>query len=278
MSISKLLKLEESARAALAHKEEGALETIVQHYVHHRDTPLGLEGTPNKEQRRRLYSQNNTGRVLCMSAPEELLAIRFSQDTVSTMSLDSNGRPFRFYDSIKTQGWQAGQAITCVRMPDEMLTCLNNRRLLAIQNLLSEDPSFFQQCPVEIRVVSYQHTSRSTQDHVRHLYGQSVRKGSTPNTPLQATMGLMTDPTLSSPLTHPLTASGSSPQARLQNTSPLMPLPVTPTYGDMIRLRMSLGNGDCLANPFGFYNKPQENHRSELRCASFEDTVRVDET
>ncbi len=205
------------------------------------------------------------------------------------MSLDPHGQPFSLYEAIKRDGWQAGQAITCVAMEDGELTALNNRSLSAIRKLVLEDPSCFLQKPVTIRVVPHQETSSKLQQYLSYVQAQRLRtSGESPllsTTMVRNTLNAASDSflefTTPSPLIHPLTASAVSSQQR----SPLMPnialtreSPSTwTTYGDLVRLRI----GDAVTTPYGFVHSPRESTvlaRSLANSRTYEDDVQVDET
>ena len=88
-------------------------------------------GTGNEE--------NYDGEALCvtkktLTCSQQILDIRFSQDSVSIESRDG----INLTDAIRTHGWEKKSSIRVITMPDGTLTALDNRRLLAMKTIAHE--------------------------------------------------------------------------------------------------------------------------------------------
>lgn len=75
---------------------------------------------------------------------QEILKVRFSQDKISPYTTSRKGEPGISLNDLKdriSKGWN-GPSLQCVRMPDGIITSMDNRRLYVCQKIASEKPDF----------------------------------------------------------------------------------------------------------------------------------------
>lgn len=147
---------------------------------------------------------------------DTILALRFSQDTVESVSSDG----LNLFESIRRDGWRQGSPIKVVMMPDTEQTSLDNRRLLALKEVVRHSHSFFHDNnAAEMLLFNHAVTSAQIKKDSIRLQKKLAWKNSADIG--RANLGLS------------------------QNT-----------YGAMVFYRMRLGEGDVLQSPYGFTNDP----------------------
>lgn len=161
--------------------------------------------------------QSANGSQCELRTSEEILSLRFSQDSVDPLSSDN----LNLFEVIKAKGWKQGNTIKIVMMPDDNLTSIDNRRLLAVKQIVRESHSFFN-ARNAVQASKFQHqetTSNVLQKQMKGLKVKVLKKGHLP-------------------------AENSMLGIEAQS------------YGAMIYYRMRLGNKDAQETPYGFNEDP----------------------
>lgn len=148
---------------------------------------------------------------------EQILGIRFSQDSVEAQSSDG----VDLFEVIRSKGWKKNSPIKVVVMPDGDVTSLDNRRVLAAKKIVRISHSFFQDSnALEALIFPHQETTGAIKKDVLRLEQKVTRK-----------------------VTH---LSVEHAGLHLHPHS----------YGAMVYYRMRLGEGDVPSQPFGFKQDP----------------------
>lgn len=71
----------------------------------------------------------------------DILKLRFSQDSIKSETMEGMKLP-DLIQNMKDKGWKKGTTITVIRMPDNTLVSLDNRRLYAAKQVASEKDNF----------------------------------------------------------------------------------------------------------------------------------------
>lgn len=158
----------------------------------------------------------------------EILDIRFSQDTISSCTEDGIHIAKLSY-LIRTKGFREDKALTLVEMPDVEITSLDNRRLQAAKFVVNNYSR-----SLEITAKVFHHTIKAPKDWehaIRNKYFEFWRSypGEFVRLPELPVLEDYTE------------------EEQLRRG----------TYGDLVYTRMSSGEGDTYNFPYGFKNSPE---------------------
>ena len=166
-------------------------------------------------------------------ANQEIINVRFSQDSICPFTTDSLSIP-ALTDRLRKEGWDSRYPITIVNMPDDRYTSLDNRRLFCAKSVVttpiySGRVSLASYPSLEISAKAFEHSEKANRSDIQGMRN-SYRASRLDRYPDSR-------PTL--------------PEFKTFDPD-LKP----GTYGELIILRMNTGEGDTYKSPLGFTNFP----------------------